>query len=171
MMNKVRSHFHKLGAKPFIIGTVLLLIVLDIMNSLYLRLYWVHKNLSVLFVKRLANTQGLEFRQLSQQTILEVQAMVNNAFFFFLLIVLINNLFFYFFYLRKKMWAQGYVLFYTITNSILAISFLIEGGILGWGWFTYNAASILLYFYLYLGVKTFKFDSSVTIPVNGKTGQ
>jgi hypothetical protein len=160
MRNKFKAHFMQLGARRFVWAAVALLIVLDLINSLYLRLYWVHKDLSVMVVKRLANSQGLEFGQLTQQTIVEVQAMINNAFFFFLFIILINNIFFYGFYLRKKLWAQGYVLFYTISNSILAITFLVEGKVLGWGWFLYNLASMFLYFYLYLGVKVLKFETT-----------
>ena len=163
MINKLKSHYLKLGPRPFVIATALILLILDIINSIYLRLYWTFKKLSLVIVERLAHGQGLELGQLSDQTIIEVQGMVNNAFFFFLFIVIINNLFFYFFYLRKKLWAQGYVLFYTISNSILAVTFLIEGPILGLPWFIYNFATMFIYLYLYMGVKT--------IPVSEKTEQ
>lgn len=159
-MAKVKTHFLSFGPRRFVIATVLVLIILDIINSIYLRSYWIFKDLSRMIVERLANNQGLEFGQLSEQTIIEVTAVVNNAFFFLLFLIVINNVFFYFFYLRKKLWAQGYVLFYAISNSVLAISFLIEGTILGWPWFMYNLGTIFLYFYLYLGVKVLKYETT-----------
>ncbi len=167
-MAKVKSHFLSIGPRRFVICAVLVLIILDVINSIYLRSYWVFKDLSRMIVERLANNQGLEFSQLSEQTIIEVTSMVNNAFFFLLFLIVINNLFFYFFYLRKKLWAQSYVLFYAITNSILAITFLIEGAILGWPWFIYNLGTMFLYFYLYLGVKVLKYETTdikqLTVP-------
>lgn len=165
MMTKVKAHFLSIGPRRFVVCAVVMLIILDIINSIYLRSYWVFKNLSRMIVERLANNQGLEFSQLSDQTIMEVTAMVNNAFFFFLFIILINNLFFYFFYIRKKLWAQGYVLFYAVSNSVLAITFLIEGAILGWPWFLYNLGTMLLYFYLYLGVKVLKYETTDIKPL------
>jgi hypothetical protein len=148
-----------------VIFAVLVLIILDIINSMYLRSYWVFKNLSRQTVEKLANNQGLEFSQLSEQTITEVTGMVNNAFFFLLFIILINNFFFYLFYLRKKLWAQGYVLFYAISNSVLAILFLVEGPIVGWPWFVYNLGTMFLYFYLYLGVKVLKYETTNIKPI------
>ncbi len=159
-MAKIKSHFLSLGARRFVIGTVILLIILDLINSLYLRLYWIHRGISRLVVERIANNQGLEFKQLSEQTITEITLMVNNAFFFFLFIILINNLFFYFFYLKKKLWAQSYVVFYSISNSILAITFLFEGPILGWSWFAYNLSTMFIYLYLYSGVKVLKDETT-----------
>lgn len=164
-MAKVKTHFLALGPRRFVICTVLVLIILDIINSIYLRSYWVFKDLSRMIVERLANNQGLEFSQLSEQTIMEVTAMVNNAFFFLLFLIVINNLFFYLFYLRKKLWAQSYVLFYAISNSILAITFLVEGAILGWPWFIYNLGTMFLYFYLYLGVKVLKYETTDIKPL------
>lgn len=164
-MAKVKSHFLSLGPRRFVIGAVIALIILDIINSIYLRSYWVFKDLSRVAVERLANKEGLQFSELSEQTIMEVTAMINNAFFFFLFIILINNLFFYFFYLKKKLWAQGYVLFYAITNSILAVIFLVEGPIVGWPWFIYNLGTMFLYFYLYLGVKVLKYETTDIKPL------
>lgn len=160
MLLKIKSHFLAFGARRFVIIAVISLFILDIINSLYLRVYWVHRDFSRLIVERLAHNQGLEFKQLSNQTIIEITTMVNNAFFFLLFIILINNLFFYFFYLRKRLWAQGYVLFYAISNSVLAITFLIEGTVLGWPWFLYNLMTMFLYLYLYLGVKVLKEETT-----------
>lgn len=171
MLEKIKPHFLKLGPSRFVVGAVLVLFILDIINSIYLRLYWIEKKLSVLFVTKLANNQGLEFSELSQDTLMQIQAMINNAFFFFLFIVLINNLFFYFFYLRKKLWAQGYILFYTLTNSLLAMTFIIEGPIMGWEWLIYNVGTIFLYLYLYMGVKTLKVETTDFIPGHEKKGR
>ncbi len=163
-MAKIKSHFLSFGPRKFVICAVIVLIILDIINSVYLRTYWVFKDLSRVAVEKLANKEGLQFSELSEQTIIEVTAMINNAFFFFLFIILINNLFFYFFYLKKKLWAQGYVLFYAITNSILAVIFLVEGPIVGWPWFIYNVGTMFLYFYLYLGIKVLKYETTDIIP-------
>lgn len=156
MLEKIKKHFLDLNPKYFIMIVVVALIALDLINSYYLRIYWVHKNLSILYVEKIASTQGLDFGQLGPDSIREVKQVIDNGFFFFLFIVFANNLFFYFFYLRKKLWAQSYVLFYTVTNSILALIFILEGPILGTAWFLYNIMTIFVYLYLYLGMKVLK---------------
>lgn len=171
MMEKIKSHFLKFGARRFVIGAVLLLIALDILNTMYLRDYWLHKNLSLMYVEKIALNQGLDFSQLSASSIREVKEVVDNSFFFFLFIILLNNFFFYAFYLRKKLWAQGYVLFYTVTNALLALLFLVEGPILGITWFMYNILTLPLYLYLYFGVKVLKFETTDAIPEHGKKEQ
>lgn len=172
MYEKLRPHFLKIGARQFVVGTVVLLIVLDILNSIYLREYWQMKNITFNMIGKIIEGQGMNLKQLGPGTLQEIQGMVTNAFNFFLLVVLINNLFFYFFYLRKKLWAQGYVLFYTITNALFAITFLIEGPILGWPWYLFNIGAMFLYFYLYLGVKVLKNETTETVnPERGTSVQ
>lgn len=165
MMEKIKTHFIKMGPKRFVFGAVILLLVLDLVNSYFLRIYWVHKDLSLFYVQKLAMQEGLDFSTLTKDSILEVKGVIDNGFFFFLLIVFFNNIFFYVFYLRKKLWAQGYILFYTITNALLAVLFLIEGPILGMSWFLYNVGTIFIYLYLYFGVKVLKYET--TDAVNG----
>jgi hypothetical protein len=167
MMEKLKTHFLKIGPRRFVIGTVLLLIILDIINSYYLRIYWEHRNLSVLMGKTLAISQGLDFREFSADSIREFKGLIDQAFFFFLFIVLVNNIFFYVFYLRKKLWAQSYVLFYALTNSILAVTFLVEGTILGMGWYLYNLATVFIYLYMYFGVKVLKHETCDITPAHG----
>lgn len=168
MKERIKHHYTKIGIQRFVIFAVVALVVLDILNSYYLRLYWVQKNLSMLYVEQLAIKQGLDVGQLSQQSLLEIKGMIDNGFFFFLFVIFINNLFFYFFYLKKKLWAQGYVAFYTVTNAVLAVLFIVEGPILGVSWFIYNLSTILFYCYLYFGTKTLKFEAAA-IPGDGKT--
>ncbi len=168
MLEKIKPHFLKLGPRRFVIGTVVLLQILDLVNSYYLRLYWVHKDLSRLYVERLALTQGLNFQELSPGSLREITQVIDNGFFFFLFIILLNNLFFYVFYLRRKLWAQGYILFYTLSNAALAVLFLAEGPVLGAAWFSYNLATILIYAYLYLGVKVLKQETTSPTPAGEK---
>lgn len=168
MKEKLKSHFLKIGPRRFVIGTVIILFILDLINSLYLRLYWVHKDLSIQIMKAVAMGQNLNFGELSRGSIQELEGVIDNAFFFFLLIVLINNVFFYIFYLRKKLWAQGYVLFYALSTGVLAITFLIEGAVLGWSWFLYNFATLFIYLYLYFGVKLLK-NETTDLPKYVKT--
>jgi hypothetical protein len=162
MILNIKNHFLKINQKRFIVISVVLLLLLDLINSYYLRLYWDHKNLSLLYVEKLAQTQGLDFKELGQQSVLEIKQVINNGFFFFLFIILINNLFFYLFYLRKKLWAQGYVIFYAITNSILSALFLFEGPIMGIPWFIYNLLAMGVYFYLYVGMKLLKIQGPLS---------
>lgn len=176
MMEKIKTHFIKMGPKRFVFGAVFLLLILDLVNSYFLRIYWVHKDLSLFYVKKIAMKEGLDFSTLTRDSILEVKGVIDNGFFFFLLIVLINNLFFYVFYLRKKLWAQGYILFYTITNALLAVVFLVEGPILGISWFVYNLTTVFMYLYLYFGVKVLKYETTDAkapspIPVGEKKEQ
>lgn len=171
MMEKIKKHFTGINSKYFVVIAVIGLVALDLINSYYLRIYWVHKDLSILYVEKIALTQGVDFGQLSRDSIQEVKQVIDNGFFFFLFIVFANNLFFYFFYLRKKLWAQSYVLFYTMTNSLLALLFIIEGPILGAPWFLYNLLTIFIYLYLYLGVKFLKNSTSETIPEHERKEQ
>ena len=169
-IEKIKNHFQNLGIKRFVIIAVLVLVVLDIFNSYYLRIYWVQKNLSMLYVEQLALKQGLDVKQLSHQSIQEIKSLIDNGFFFFLFIIFINNLFFYFFYLKKKIWAQGYINFYAVTNCVLALVFLVEGPVLGMNWFLYNLSTILFYLYLYTGTKLLKLETK-TNPGDEKSEQ
>ncbi len=167
---KIKRHYLDLGLQRFLVLAVITLIVLDLINSYYLRIYWVQKDLSMLYVKQLGEKQGINVNQLSKQSILEIKTLIDNGFFFFLFIIFINNLFFYFFYLKKKLWAQGYIVFYAISNALLALLFLIEGPILGLGWFLYNLSTVLFYSYLFAGAKILKFEKAA-IPGDEKTEQ
>lgn len=160
MFQRFKPHFLKLGPRRFVIGTVLLLIILDIVNSYYLRIWWQHRDISILMTKTLATKQGLDWSELSTESISEVKGVVDQAFYFFLFIVLINNFFFYVFYLRKKLWAQGYVLFYCLTTSLFAVTFIYEGPILGLPWYAYNIATLFIYAYLYVGAKLLKYETT-----------
>lgn len=171
MMEKMKQHYLQIGPRRFVLGTILLLIVLDILNTIYLRLYWVKKDLTTQMVLRMMEQKGYTIEDFSRETILEMKGFLDNTFYFFLFLVLINNFFFYFFYARKKLWAQGYVLFYTLTAAIFSVSFIVDDVGLGWGWATYNFLTIPLYAYLYFGVKLLKHETTDIIPAHEKKGQ
>lgn len=156
----------KMGPKRFVIGATLLLIALDLVNSVYLRLYWVKKDFSTTLVHQMIRKNGYVLENFSRDTILEMKSFLDNMFYFFLLLILINNVFFYFFYYRKKLWAQGYVLFYTLSAAVFAMTFLIDYTILGWAWFIYNMTTLLVYTYLFFGVKVLKYETTDAIPVH-----
>lgn len=171
MMEKMKIHFLKWGPRRFVTVTVLILVGLDLLNSYYLRLYWLKKDLSTMLVHQMIQRNGYVLENFSVDTILEMKGFLDNTFYFFLFLVLINNVFFYFFYWRKKLWAQGYVLFYTMTAAIFSISFLIDQAGLGWGWFFYNLLTIPVYAYLYFGVKVLKEETTNIIPARETKGQ
>ncbi len=102
---------------------------------------------------------------------MELKAVIDNGFFFFLLIILGNNLFFYFFYLKKKIWARSYVVFYCMSNSVLALLFVAEGQLLGASWFAYNILTIGVYFYLAVGNKILKLATNEATPADGMLEQ
>lgn len=161
----------KLGPRRFVIGAVLTLIILDIINTIYLKLYWLQKDLSTLLVHQSIRSSNLVLEDFSQETIAGMSGFINNTFYFFLFLILINNLFFYFFYLRKKLWAQGYVLFYTLTAAIFGLSFVVDQVGLGIGWGIYNVLTIFIYLYLYFGVKVLKYETTDAIPEHETTAQ
>lgn len=164
MMQKLKSHFLKLGPRRFVIGAVILLIVLDFVNGYYLRLWWDHRDMSLSLVGIAAKWHGYSLEDLVPNNIDEIKYFIDNSFYFFLLIVLVNNLFFYFFYLRKKLWAQGYVLFYVLTTALMSLAFIIEGPVLGMPWFIYNISTVAIYLYLYFGVKVLKYETTDAVP-------
>lgn len=168
MKEKLREHFLKWNARRFVISTTIILIVLDLINSYYLKLYWLKKDLSTMMVLQSIKRSNLVVEDFSSETLLEMTGFVNNTFSFFLLLILINNFFFYFFYLKKKLWAQGYVLFYTLTAALFSLTFVFDHAGLGWGWMLYNFSTIFIYLYLYLGVKLLKNE---TILVSEKKEQ
>jgi hypothetical protein len=165
MMQKIKSHFLKLGPRRFVYVTVCLLIGLDLLNGWYLKLYWEYKNLSYAYAMKVNEMSQTE---LDMNTVEGLVQLTDNMVSFFLLIMMINNLFFYFFYLRKKLWAQGYILFYTLTNAFLVLAFLFEGPVLGAEWFFFNLLSIPMYVYLYLGVKVLKYETTDAITPAGE---
>lgn len=160
-MDKIRAHFLKFGARRFVVATVILLIVTDLVNSWYLKLYWVKKNYAQLLVRQSIEQSGLLFEDFNIGTIQEMLGFLNNTFHFFLMIILANNLFFYIFYLRKKLWAQGFVLFYTLTAAMFSLTLLFDNAGLGTGWLVYNFLTIPLYIYLFLGVKVLRPETTL----------
>ena len=167
-MEKLKAHYLKLGPRAFVIVCVLLLIITDLLNSYYLKLWWQHKNFSSVFVNLLAQRSGMQIQEFDQTTVQDWMQLFDNAVYFFIVLVIANNLFFYFFYLRKKLWAQGYVLFYTLSAAIFAVTFIFDGIELGAGWLIYNLSTIFMYAYLYMGVKLLRAETTL---VHGKKGR
>lgn len=162
----------KFGPRRFVYIATAALLILDIINSYFLRVYWLNKDLSTTMVHQMIRKQGYVIENFSNDTILEMKSFLDNTFYFFLFLILINNIFFYAFYLRKKLWAQGYVLFYTLTASIFSLSFLIDHAGLSIGWIVYNILTIPIYVYLYFGVKVLKYETTDAInPAHETTAQ
>lgn len=170
MKVKLREHFLKIGPRRFVVATVLLLAITDLVNSYYLKLYWLKKDYSQQMVRLSIQQSDIDPATFSPETFAEATAFVNNAFYFFVFLILANNFFFYLFYLRKKLWAQGYVLFYTLTAAIFSLSFVLDNAGLGMGWLAYNVLTIPFYCYLYFGVKLLKPETTIT-PANRRKGQ
>lgn len=165
----------KFGPRRFVYMAVGVLLILDIINSYFLRVYWLNKDLSTTLVHQMVQKNGYVLENFSSDTINEMKSFLDNTFYFFLFLILVNNLFFYAFYLKKKLWAQGYVLFYALTAAIFALSFLIDHAGLSLGWIAYNIMTIPIYVYLYLGVKVLKYETTnavaPAIPVREKLEQ
>jgi hypothetical protein len=161
MKLKLKDHFLRFGPRRFVVVTVILLIVTDIINLYYLKLYWMTKELSRQMVFQTIQRSEMQVSDFSLATLSEWMEFFNNLFFFFLGIVLLNNLFFYFFYLRRRLWAQGYILFYTITAALFSLTFLWDNAGLGAHWVIYNIGSALLYIYLFAGVKLLRAETTL----------
>lgn len=170
MKEKLKTHFLNFGPRKFVTTAVIVLFILDVVNCYYLKLYWMSKSMSDILVQESIKRSSLLIEDFSRDTLMEMTGFVNNTFFFFLLIILANNLFFYFFYLKKRLWAQGYVLFYTLTAALFSLTFIFDNANLGVGWIIYNVLTIFVYIYLYFGVKLLK-NETVIIPVSGKKGR
>lgn len=161
MREKLKAHFLKFGPRRFVGFAVVVLLVLDLLNSYYLKLYWAKKDLSNAMVYLSIKRSSLDVSEFSPDTLQEMTGFVDNAFSFFLLVILANNLFFYFFYLRKKLWAQGFVLFYALTATFFSMTFIFDNADLGVGWLVYNMLTIPLYLYVYTGVKLLKTETTL----------
>lgn len=159
MKQKLHAHFVALGPRRFTIVAVILLIITDFLNGYYLKLYWAAKDISRVMVERSLRT-GNVLDEISPATMNEMISFLNNSFYFILLVILLNNLFFYLFYLRRKLWAQGFVLFYTLSLAIFSTTLIFDNADLGIGWFIYNALTIPFYLYLFLGVKLLKYETT-----------
>ena len=164
MKEKLLAHFRKFGPRRFVIFTVTVLTISDLLNSWYLRLWWVAKDMSNRLLEQSSAQSGVSLSELGPDSIRELQEFFNHSFFFFLFIILANNFFFYAFYLRRKLWAQGFVLFYALTAAGLSLAFLFDNAGLGTGWYLYNVAMIPVYLYLFFGVKVLK-EETVDLPV------
>lgn len=172
MREKLTAHFRKLGPRRFVVATVVTLIITDLLNSWYLRLWWVAKNMSETFLVQSSQRSGVSLEELGPASISELKQFFDQSFYFFLAIILANNLFFYIFYLRRKLWAQGFVLFYALTAAALSLTFLFDNAGLGTTWFIYNLVMIFVYTYMFLGVKYLKADTvDLPNPGSGKKGQ
>ena len=161
MKDKLKAHFLKFGPRRFVIFASLSLLITDLINGYYLKLYWQAKELSERFVTLSILRSGGDLSDFSTSTFAEMLGFVDNMFYFFLLIILINNAFFYFFYLRKKLWAQGFILFYTLTACLMSFTLVIDNAGLGAGWLIYNILTLPYYVYVYFGVKLLKEETTL----------
>lgn len=161
MKEKFKQHFIKFGPRKFVIITVMLLIITDLINSYYLKLYWMQKKISATLISLSLQRSQLAIEDFSNETLLEMNSFVDNAFYFFLIVIILNNIFFYAFYLKKKLWAQGYVLFYCLTAAVFSLTFIFDNEGMGKGWLAYNILTIPFYVYLYLGVKLLKTETTL----------
>jgi len=161
MKEKLKKHFLNIGPKRFVLIAVLLLIITDLINSYYLKLYWMQKQISSSLISISLQRSQLKVEDFSSDTLLEMTSFVDNAFYFFILIIILNNLFFYAFYLKKKLWAQGYVLFYCLTAAIFSLTFVFDNEGMGEAWLAYNLLTIPFYIYLYFGVKILKVETTL----------
>jgi len=171
MKDKLRSHFLSLGPRRFVAAAVLSLILTDILNCLYLKNYWVNKDISLNLVHQTILKSGQTVEDFSSITIQEMSGFVDNSFYFILFVIMVNNLFFYLFYLRKKLWAQGFVLFYALTGALLQFVFIFDHAGMSFGWLAYNVITIPYYLYIFLGVKFLKPETTLTIPKIEKRGR
>lgn len=166
MKEKILAHFNRWNPRYFVVLTVALLIITDFLNGLYLKLFWSHRGMSELLVKQSIAQSGLVLEDFGPDTVSEMLGFVDNTFYFFLFLILINNLFFYIFYLLKRLWAQGFILFYTLSAAVLALFMIFDKSDLHVGWTVYNLFSIPFYLYLFVGVKMLK--TKTTLPVQKK---
>jgi hypothetical protein len=168
MKEKLKAHFLAFGPRRWVVFTVISLIITDLINCYYLKLYWLNKGVSDTLVQRSITQGGLLIEDFDRATLSEMTGFVNNTFYFFLFIILANNYFFYFFYLRKRLWAQGYVLFYALSAAVFSLSFIFDNAGLGAGWMSYNIFTIPFYIYLFLGVKLLKIETTLVSEKKGR---
>jgi len=161
MKEKLLNHYKKLAPRQFVAGVVIVLVILDILNGLYLKLSWAKNSLSKNLVILIIERMKLQATDFDHGTMSQIGGLVDKSFDFFLFLILMNNLFFYLFYLRKKIWAQGYVLFYTFTGMIFSGFMIFDGYGMGLGWMMFNLLAVPLYAYLYFGVKCLKNETTL----------
>lgn len=166
MKEKFMKHYLGLGPRRFVIGTVILLIILDIVSGYYLKLSWESKNIYEQMVHFWIKSLKLQTGDLSADTLVEVSGLMQKTLDFFLFLLFLNNLFFYFFYLRKKLWAQGYILFYTMTGALFSLVMIFDG--MGPGWIVVNIFSAIIYTYLFFGVKFLKSETTLVPEKKGR---
>jgi hypothetical protein len=167
MNEKLRGHFLKIGPKNFVLGTVFVLIILDFLSLYNLKLNFeqsgLYNNIVLLTIERMQIKQS----ELAPETLTEMAGLIHKTMDFAFLLILINNLFFYFFYLRKKLWAQGYILFYTMTAAIFSLLMIFDNHT-GIGWTIFNVLTIPIYLYLFFGVKLLKEETTLAPKKKGR---
>lgn len=168
MREKLYNHFLKIGPRRCVVGIVILLIILDILNGIYLKASWELRDASHQMVVVMIKLMKASPTDFDNDTMREMTGLVDKAFDFMLFLVMMNNLFFYLFYLRKKLWAQGYVLFYTLTAGFFSLTMLFDGLSMGWGWMIFNLLTIPLYFYLYMAVKLLRKETTLEPKKKGR---
>ena len=160
------KHYLGLGPRRFVIGTVILLIILDIVSGYYLKLSWESKNVYEQMVHFWITSLKFQTGDLSADTLVEVSGLMQKTLDFFLFLLFLNNLFFYFFYLRKKLWAQGYILFYTLTGALFSLAMIFDG--MGAEGIATNIICTIIYTYLFFGVKFLKSETTLVPEKKGR---
>ena len=162
MKEKFINHFKRWRSKTFLWLSVLILLLLDLGNGQFLRLSWFKNNSSFNLANLLASRGEVQLSELSQDTLIELIGMIDNTFLFFLFIILLNNIFFYFFTLRGKLWAHSFLVFYTMTGALFSLIMVKDSFSLGITWGVFNVLSIVVYGYIFFGLKFVKFPPHET---------
>jgi hypothetical protein len=158
MKEKIKSHFDLYPPRYFVATCVIFLLITDLINCKFLQIYWTTRNFSKNIVAQTISKTGQLVEDFSLSTINEMTGFVDKSFYFLLFVIIVNNLFFYFFYLKRKLWAQSFVLFYVFTGALLQFSFILDHHGINTFWLIYNFLLIPLYLYFFLGIKILKND-------------
>jgi len=154
----MNEHLNKVSVSRISLICIVILLVTDLLSTMYMDLYWSEKGFSDIALSLALQKNKMHLSDLSPETYQEMIQFIHNAFRLFLVVFILNNLFFYYFFFRKKLWAFKFVHFYVLTAAIINISFIFDDFTLPWYWSIYNLLTIPVYGVLWLVLKVRKND-------------
>lgn len=160
MLSFLNDKFQKDGKKKFLSKAALFILISDMINIVYLNLYWFEKKITIPFLVKAASIQGVNLLNLPRQDLVAYRQLLISTFANVFIGFLVYHAFVYFKFARDKQWAKKYVHGYALTGLILTLIELpsVLSDHIFWGLAMILTASI--YAYCFLGIRYFKKESN-----------
>jgi hypothetical protein len=156
MLSFLNDKFKNDGKKRFLSLAAFFIFISDLINIVYLNLYWFEKKITIPFLVKAASFQGVNLMTHPRQDLIAYRqlliATLANVFIAFI----VYHAFVYFRFSKDKQWAIKYVYGYALTGAILTLIELPSVFSDHKLWGLAMIVTTAIYTYCFLGIRYFK---------------